>query len=245
MGALPFLMVSVACAGVIGGLTRGLLLKMPCRFGGPNGVASSGCLLWQLTQFCWKIAAPRLAFAFIDRLRRVGKTDHITDNHRSGSSQEAYSQEPTTNNHFPNASGIYPAIKMINHAACPGRGRLRLVRIMHYFWTIATCDSTLLSGSIRLSKQTIKSPRLDEVGCPGRGHRRVARVRKEETEYRNRPYRHYLAERRHRRRSPTPEIWVFTASKRLETSSPNGSRKEGWSRLSSSITCRSSPVTAP
>src|SRR5580704_3074202 len=65
MGALPFLMVSVAWAGVIGGVTRGLLLKMPCRFGGPNGVASSGCLLWQLTQFCWKIAAPRLALAFM------------------------------------------------------------------------------------------------------------------------------------------------------------------------------------
>src|SRR5271156_1094039 len=65
MGALPFLMVSVACAGVIGGVTMGLLLKMPCRFGGPKGVLSSGCLLWQLTQFCWKTAAPRLALAFM------------------------------------------------------------------------------------------------------------------------------------------------------------------------------------
>src|SRR5271168_494059 len=65
MGGEPFLMVSVACAGVMAGLTMGLLLKMPCRLGGPKGVASSGCLLWQLTQFCWKTAAPRLALAFM------------------------------------------------------------------------------------------------------------------------------------------------------------------------------------
>jgi hypothetical protein len=65
MGALPFLMVSVACAGVIEGLTSGLALKMPCRFGGPKGVVSFGCLLWQLTQFCWNTVAPRLALAFI------------------------------------------------------------------------------------------------------------------------------------------------------------------------------------
>src|ERR1700733_9582450 len=58
-------MVSVACAGVTGGVTRGLLLKMPCRFGGPKGVVSPGCLLWQLTHFCWKMAAPRLALAFM------------------------------------------------------------------------------------------------------------------------------------------------------------------------------------
>src|ERR1700758_261066 len=58
-------MVSVACAGVMGGVTMGLLLKMPCRFGGPKGVLSFGCLLWQLTQFCWKMAAPRLALAFM------------------------------------------------------------------------------------------------------------------------------------------------------------------------------------
>src|ERR1700761_9373967 len=58
-------MVSVACAGVMGGVTIGLLLKMPCRFGGPKGVLSFGCLLWQLTQFCWKTAAPRLALAFM------------------------------------------------------------------------------------------------------------------------------------------------------------------------------------
>src|SRR6202451_1875241 len=64
MGALPFLMMSVACAGVTGGVTMSLLLKMPCRFGGPKGVVSPGCLLWQLTQFCWKTAAPRLALAF-------------------------------------------------------------------------------------------------------------------------------------------------------------------------------------
>src|ERR1700691_2947466 len=65
MGALPFLIMSVACAGVTGGVTNGLLLKMPCRFGGPKGVVSPGCLLWQLTQFCWKTAAPRLALAFM------------------------------------------------------------------------------------------------------------------------------------------------------------------------------------
>src|ERR1700749_5134742 len=64
IGGRPFLMVSVALAGVIGGLTIGLLLKIPCRVGGPKGVESAGCLLWQLTQFCWKIASPRLALAF-------------------------------------------------------------------------------------------------------------------------------------------------------------------------------------
>src|SRR6202453_4967918 len=52
MGGKPFLIVSVACAGVIGGVTSGFLPKIPCKFGGPNGVVSPGCLLWQLAQFC-------------------------------------------------------------------------------------------------------------------------------------------------------------------------------------------------
>jgi hypothetical protein len=51
-----------------------------------------------------------------DRFRRVGKTHHVGDTHRTGGSQDAHCQKPTAYNHFSSASGIHPAIEMITHA---------------------------------------------------------------------------------------------------------------------------------
>src|SRR5271168_4935392 len=149
IGALPFLMISVACAGVTGGVTMGLLLKMPCRFGGPKGVVSPGCLLWQLTQFCWKTAAPRLALAFIGGVAVSAKPTRLV-----AMIAPAVTKVHTAHkNPRPLAIFLMPPVNFHlacrahyqNHKPCPWGQNLRIMQTRGSPWTIAAGNSTLVA----------------------------------------------------------------------------------------------------